>query len=273
MNKARTANNGYAQAKMKRLTYILLLLTNISFAQTDQKFVSDFLLEDELKNENSIEQYNNYDFSELWTKTENHLIYGIIGTEHQRIRIKLISIEKNPSNPNEYLVYGKSSVKQTICCFTGTIKLKKIREVKNLHFGVDSLYKDKGIKTQGILVADYKFKENIEQNHSGIFKGKLYSKWYLDSENKIQYDDIQSISDGYINNAFIGTWISNKTGKEKICNWADYRVPNANRDFDIGAGEFSPSEKYYNQGWENYQKAWLYKNKKAKKEELKKWWK
>ena len=36
----------------------------------------------------------------------------------------------------------------------------------------------------------------------------------------------------------------NSTRKEKICNWADYRVPITNRDFDIGAGEFSPSEKY-----------------------------
>lgn len=37
--------------------------------------------------------------------------------------------------------------------------------------------------------------------------------------------------------------------KKKFCNWADYRVPIANRDFDIGAGEFSVSEKYWNKGW------------------------
>ena len=37
--------------------------------------------------------------------------------------------------------------------------------------------------------------------------------------------------------------------KKKICNWADYRVPNSNQDFDIGAGEFSVSEKYWDKGW------------------------
>ena len=43
--------------------------------------------------------------------------------------------------------------------------------------------------------------------------------------------------------------------------------------FDIGAAEFSPSEKYYDKGWENCQKAWLYGDNIAKKEELNEWWK
>jgi len=38
-------------------------------------------------------------------------------------------------------------------------------------------------------------------------------------------------------------------GKEKKCNWGDYRVPMANTDFDVGAGEFSVSEKYWDKGW------------------------
>ena len=61
--------------------------------------------------------------------------------------------------------------------------------------------------------------------------------------------------------------------KEKICNWADYRVPNANKDFDVGVGEFGVSEKYLSKGWENYQKAWLYRDEIAKQEELSQWWK
>lgn len=234
---------------MNKIFLILFFLTNHSFAQSNEKFLSDFLLEDKLETKNSINQFKKFDFSKLWMQTDNNLIYGIIGEEHQRIRIKLISIEKNPQNPVEYLVYGKSMVKETICEFNGTIKIKEIREVVDQHFGVDSSYANKGIRTQGILIADYEFKENKEQEHSGLFKGQLYSKWYLDKNNNVRYDDIQSISDSYSNNAFIGVWKSYKTGKEKICNWADYRVPKANRDFDIGAGEFSVSEKYLGKGW------------------------
>ena len=234
---------------MNRLIFILLFLSNISFAQTNEKFLTDFLLGDELETINVIDHFKQFDFSKLWTKTENHFIYGIIGTEHQRIRIKLTSVLKNSANQNEYFISGKSYVKGTICDFNGTINLIEIKKVKELHFGIDNNYENKGIKSQGILIANYSFNENKEQKHSGIFKGQLYSKWFMDSKNVIKYDDIQFGSDGYTNNAFIGIWESFNTGKEKNCNWADYRVPNANQDFDIGAGEFSVSEKYWNKGW------------------------
>lgn len=159
---------------------------------------------------------------------------------------------KNPNNPIEYYVTGKSCVKNTICDFDGVITLAEIKEVKELHYGVDDEYANKEIKLQGILTASYEFKENPNEKHSGVFKGKLYTKWYLNSENKIEYDNIEFIADGYLNNAFVGTWTNYGTGSKKICNWADYRVPLANNDFDIGAGEFSPSEKYFDKGWSDY---------------------
>ena len=234
------------------------------------------MLESELKAENVLDNYNQFDFSKIWSKTENDNVYGIIGEEHQRIQIKLISIKKNPNNPNEYFVFGKSNVKGTICDFNGIITLTEIKEVKELHFGVDDEYADKKIKSQGILIADYEFKENNKQKNSGIYNGKFYSKWYLNSKNQIKYDDIEWYSDSYTNNAFVGIWESYSSGKEKICNWADYRVPQANKDFDIGAGEFSVSEKYWDKGWLDIalknqapNKA-IIRNK--GKEKIKKWW-
>ncbi|MFI0430867.1 hypothetical protein [Mariniflexile sp. HMF6888] len=247
---------------MKLLIWTLLLFTNISIAQSNEKFLTAFLLESELKSENVLDNYSQFDFSKIWELTENNNVLGIIGKEHQRLKIKLISIKKDQNNPNEYLVFGKSCVKGTICDFNGKITLTEIKEVKELHFGVDDEYADKGIKSQGILIADYEFKENSEQKHSGIFKGRLYSKWYLNSKNQIEYDNIEFISDGYTNNAFVGIWKSYTTDKEKICNWADYRIPNTNRDFDIGAGEFSPGEKYFGKGWSDY-----------KPMEIDEWWK
>jgi hypothetical protein len=257
---------------MNRIIITLLLLSQISFAQTIDRIEWNFPRNEELKTQNLISEYNQFDFSNIWTLTENKNVLGIIGEDHQRLKIKLTSVEKDPKNPNKYFVLGKSCVKGTVCNFSGIITLSEIKEVKDLHFGVDDEYADKGIKSQGTLIADYEFKENSEQRHSGIFKGKLHSKWFLNSENKIEYDNIEFISDGYLNNAFVGVWKSYTTGKEKMCNWADYRVPITNQDFDIGAGEFSPSEKYYEKGWENYQKAWLYGNETAKKEELNEWW-
>jgi hypothetical protein len=262
---------------MNKLFLIFLIFSNVLSAQNNEEYLTKFLLGDELKLENEIDKYVEYDFSTIWTKTKNVAIYGIIGDEHQRIRIKLISVKKNPINPNEYLVIGKSNVKETICDFSGIIKIAEIREVKEFHFGVDSEFESKGIKSQGILIAKYEFKENKEQIHAGVFAGELYSKWYLDSKNKIKYDDIQSVSDGYSNNAFIGIWKSYNTTKEKVCNWADYRVPNANQDFDIGAGEFGVSEKYWNKGWldialrNQMPNGAIIKNEKTNKN-IKEWW-
>jgi hypothetical protein len=240
---------------------------------SNQAFISNFLLEDELKPDNVFSKFTHFDFSGLFSHTENYCIYGIIGADHQRIKIKLTSIRKNSENPSEYFVSGKSNVSGVICDFNGTITIIGIKEVKELHYGVDNEYANKGIKTQGIIIADYEFKENPYQNHSGSFKGKLYSKLYLNADHQIQYDDIQSMSDQYMNNAFTGIWRSYSTGEEKVCNWADYRVPLANQDFDVGAGEFMPAEKYNDHGWRIYRQAWLYGNKEAKEEELREWWK
>jgi len=258
------------------LITFFLITSSFAFGQTDDRFQRSFQLENELKAENLIDNYNSFDFSHIWTQTRNNSVLGIIGKEHQRIQIKLISIKKNANNPNEYLIFGKSCVKGIICDFNGTITLIEIKEVKEFHFGVDDEYADKGIKSQGVLFADYEFKENKEQKHSGIFKGKLYSKWYLNSKKQIEYDNIEFISDGYTNNAFVGIWKSYTIEKEEICNWADYRVPNANQDFDIGAGEFSVSEKYWNKGWLDIalkNKAPNHAIKQTKgKEKEKKWW-
>ena len=209
----------------------------------------DILNENQVFEKNEIEKYTKYDFSSLWLKTENELIYGIIGDEYERILMKFIFVERTLNNPNEYLVYGKSSVKSNICDFIGKITITKIQELKNQNFGVDSEYKKSGIKNQGLLTAKYEFFENKEHNHSGQFQGILQSKWYLDKDEKIKYNDIDLDADGYFNNAFVGIWKTYNSANEKICNWGDYRVPNSNCDFDIGTGEFGVSRKYLMNGW------------------------
>ncbi len=250
----------------------MLVISQISYAQSKEAFLADFLLERELKPKNYLLDYASYDFSSVWTHTENHFIFGILGNDHKRIKIKLISVQKNPENSQEYLIQGKSLFNGIIREFIGTINLREIKEVKEFSLGVDDIYAERGIKSQGILIASYNFKENKSQSHTGQFKGVMYTKWYIDSDDKITYDGTDSVSDGYSNNAFIGTWKSYSTGTELICNWADYRVPLHNQDFDIGAAEFSPSEKYHKKGWDTYARAWGSGNEKAKKEELKKWW-
>lgn len=198
---------------------------------------------------NETEKFLKYDFSELWLQTDNNLVYGILGDDFQRIQIKLLTIERNINNPNEYFVYGKSKVKENICDFVGKITILKIQESKREHFGVDEEFKNSGIKTQGLLSAKYEFFENKLQSNSGFFTGNLETKWFLDKDDKIQYDNINIHADGYFNNAFVGSWKMYDSKLEKKCHWGDYRVPSIDCSFDIGAGEFNVAEKYWKKGW------------------------
>jgi hypothetical protein len=212
------------------------------------------------------------DFSSLWTKNDNKITFGFIGANFQRLRIIIITTNKNKTNPDIYYITGKSMVKDYICQYNGIIQITQINIYQNMHFGVDDMYKDKGIKCEGILTARYKFIEDSSQINSGIFEGTLNSWWYIDKNGNIQYDNIASVSDTYCNNQFIGTWTSNKTKNKKVCNWGDYRIPFSG-DLDIGAGEFSPDDKYLQYGWKTYRDAYTNNNEEAKLIEEKQWWK
>ncbi len=59
----------------------------------------------------------------------------------------------------------------------------------------------------------------------------------------------ENVLDKYVQSDFSNIWLKTENSNEKVCNWADYRVPNSNKDFDIGVGEFDVSEKYWNKGW------------------------
>lgn len=233
---------------MKNKTLIIFLFFYVSsFSQNLCK--TDIMDGENLLPNNEIEKFLKYDFSELWLQTDNNFVYGILGDDFQRIQIKLISISKNINNQKEYFVYGKSKVKENVCEFVGKITMVKIQESKREHFGIDDKNKNSGIKTQGLLSAKYEFFENKLQSHSGYFTGNIESKWYLDKDEKIQYDNINMHSDGYFNNAFVGIWKMYNSKVEEKCHWGDYRVPSVDCSFDIGAAEFSVAEKYLKKGW------------------------
>jgi len=214
-----------------------------------------------------------FDFSPLFTHTDNAVVYGFIGDNYQRIRVKFLKVTKSQSAPENYLVYGKSMVKDNICEFRGTITIQNIRKYKIISYGVDDEYKNKGIRGQYVISGNYNFSENESQAQSGTFTGTFQSNFYLDKNNKVHYDDIADVADGYTNNQFIGRWVSHKINVVKKCNWGDFRVPNSG-DLDIGAGEFSPNEKYLKYGWQTSRIFMIAPNDKtAKQAEEAEWWK
>ena len=139
-------------------------------------------------------------------------------------------------------------VKSNKCDFTGTITIRQAREFETFHYGVDEMYRETGLKAQGVIIGEYSLKENKDQPHSGEFIGIMSLMWFIDKNGVLCYDNIDNYSDSYRNYQYIGIWKDYSSKNDKTCNWGEYRIPFSG-DLDIGAGEFSPNEKYYEKGW------------------------
>lgn len=105
--------------------------------------------------------------------------------------------------------------------------------------------------------------------------------FYLEN-NQIFYDDLAlGISDSYSNNFFVGTCQDGKTKIKEKCNFGNFRIPYS-KGLDIGTGDFGPSKKYFNSGWQTFIEAYnagdakieLDKKAHAKAlaEEKRRWW-
>jgi len=256
------------------LSYQMFFYCLCSFAQTEvqkfkeTQFQDKHMLKMELK-----DQLIKNDFTKLFMQTDNSVVYGFIGENYQRLRVKFISVTEDTSLSDTYIVYGKSMVKNNICEFHGSIKITNIRKLNITQHGCEDEEKYKGFKGQFFILGDYTFSENEEQKYTGIFNGTFRSDFFIDKSNHVIYDDIENCSDSYTNNQFVGQWIGYKTKIAKRCNWGDFRVPNSG-DLDIGAGEFSPDDKYLKFGWQSRRDLMISQSEKnAKEAEEAKWWK
>jgi hypothetical protein len=195
--------------------------------------------------------------------------YGFIGSNYQRFYIHYTAVIKNPSNPYQYLVKGKTRVKNNICSFIGTITVKQAK--RNLEPN-EAYPKYK----YGYLICQVDLKEDPKQPGSGTIKGKLTTNWYINERGQFSYDTLIP-ADGFSNNETVARWTSYKGGASKPCNWGDFKIPEAG-DLDFSVSELMINKKYVNNGWQNYmlsldadsgKPAAL----KARAEEKRQWWK
>ena len=170
----------------------------------------------------------------------------------RRLEINFLKIEKSTTNDSLYIAKGKTKVGKNVRLFEGDIKIKHIYIFAEHSKGLEDDMVGK-IKSQGIIIADYHFREDKKLSATGIFEGKVLLKWYINNKGVFLFDDIEEYSDDYRNNQFVGTWTSYKTGVKKVANWGICRIP-CSGDLDIGAAEFFPASEYKKYGWEDYYK-------------------
>jgi hypothetical protein len=212
-----------------------------------------------------------FDFAPLWIRlSDNASILGYIGDDYQRLRLVILSARKDPKRPDTYNVTGKSMVKNVVRPFNGTMKITKALSTPSS--GLDEDYKGARVREAGAVVGEYHFSEDPKQTNTGSFDGNFVTYWIVDRSGKFQYDEVLAGADGYTNNQFAGTWTSYRTKVKKTASWGDSRIP-LSGDLDIGAGEFSPDEKYISNGWNSYHDAYTRQDKRAVMEERRQWWK
>jgi hypothetical protein len=230
---------------MNRIIFVItILIFNLNlYGQSDIEVYKDLMDIDEeiVVKKINLEQMKNHDLSNLWMIERQESIHGFIGKKYRRLRIRFISVIKDMNNPTDYLVYGKTKVNNNLCEFQGKIK-------------IDNSFAISDNSKYGVLVGRYKFFENSSLEHSGCFEGRFATFWYIDANEKVQYNDKWSVSAMYNNNQFAGSWTDYITNNKLVANWGESRIL-ISGDLDVGTSEFIPDEKYRKNGWETFLKS------------------
>ena len=203
-----------------------------------------------------------YDLSHLWTVDSfptddgNQLVerresLGFIGDTYQRFQIHFTRVEPNAAIPGSYRVYGKTKVRDNVCDFRGTLEVEWVEPVPSTDLPE---WVDTTRLRQFVLTGRYTFREHLDQSGAGILTGTFTTYAYRRHEGRLEYDGRRFVADDFRNHQFKGNWTSYRTGRTKVCNWSDYRIPDSG-PLDVGAAEFGIARPYIGNGWENYLEA------------------
>jgi hypothetical protein len=258
-------------------TVSLLLLSSagpVKLPESEQ-YRQAALRDPEFRPIEKISLYRTYNFAPLLAN--QGAVNGFIGPHYQRLQLKLLSVRQDMSNPACYHLTGKTKVLGHVSEFSGTLVLRQARELRQLApngeaASAATVRAFESARREGFVLGDYELRENPSQPKRGVFRGVARTNWYMDKWNHLHYDLVYGEGDGLCNNQFVGTWTSYATRKTLRCNWGDLRIPNSG-DFDIGAGEFSPSNKYLAYGWQDVRDCTLGSSAAACKREKQAWWK
>jgi hypothetical protein len=256
------------------LTALIFFIVGGALAQTDSEraeWITSRVDESKLANAANANRILKFNFGPLWSRlNDDDSVLGYIGDNYQRLRVVILSANKRADQPDTYDVTGKSMVKTVVRSFSGTMRITKIASTPASE--LDDDYKSEPIREAGVVFGEYHFSEDSKQTNTGKFDGVFVTDFVVDKSGRLRYDEVLAGADGYSNNQFLGTWTSYRAKIGKPASWGDSRIP-LSGDLDIGAGEFSPDDKYVVNGWQSYRDAYTNQNKRALIQERRQWWK
>ena len=215
-----------------------LLRSNVDNQIDYSKIFFKYLILDSLVQKNIEKKFRNRDFSSfLFPKKSSQ--QGFIGKNKQRISIHFDSAYK-VQNSSKYNVTGKSKVKNNITPFNGEVNFFYCFREQYYEPGCDLL------ENTYHFIFRYRFLENKEYRHSGIFEG-IGDFIVVVFPKKLE----DFVCEGYGNRNFVGTWTDYNNNQPKTCIWGDYILPFMG-DLAIAndGGEMMLNLKYLKNGWQ-----------------------
>ncbi len=251
--------------------YVLLGLSVSSPVATDILDLFPVVEEVELQEVDELSLLKNLKPQDIWCHTEPHNVLGVIGDKFQRIKIAFRDVRRTSNSHLRFDVAGASNVSGNIGAFHGWMRIDSV--FATVPMTSDSEYEPSNdLQGQYTIVGSYEFVEDSAQYHSGTFQGRFYTLVYLDDQGSWRYDDRSIQSQGYLNNAFLGTWRIYDGSLSMPCSWGDYRVPHKAIMFNAGGSEFDIPAESMSNGWDVFVKAWIDGDEIAKRQELHHWW-
>ncbi|GAA4385103.1 hypothetical protein [Hymenobacter koreensis] len=204
------------------------------------------------------EMLRTYDLSPLWqTDVENGgALNGFFGTDHYRIEVVLLSVEKDSLRPEVYSIKGKDRYKKRITPFEGTLTLHQIQDLPLTEEDVAAGEKAQAYTATGTFVLN----ETPGRRGAGAFTGTMAVDFLV---NPAEFEGVHvwaglgtenspTQSSGF---KFEGEWTDYQSGQRKPFVWAEQFLVIGSavlKDFVVGERDININPRYAKLGWDQY---------------------
>lgn len=192
------------------------------------------------------EAYKHRDYSALILPKRPFV--GYVGDMKHRLFIVYETVEQDTQNPTRYRIKGYAKINDSNRPFEGTLNVKEVRQLEQMHYGPQDKMRLSGMQAQGFILAEYTLDEQPRSQDFGQYIGTMKLNWYSDKDGVLRYDDIESASPSYINNLHEGLWVDYETRSGIPALWSDGDIPRPGQ-LETSIQQSAPLRQFDDKGW------------------------
>ncbi len=239
---------------------------NSEFAKEFNRKLLNNLKENKYENLDINHFSKKYNLSKFFGNMNSEKIYGFIGNELERIKVKVLSVEQVQNTKTTFKISGKTKIAEKITVFNGNISLENIYS-----------FQEK-ITRHGLVICEFKAELNETGNSSNL--GTFIGYYYLILSKIAEDIRYPKATPRYLQNyTFAGNWKAKNKNLNLPVLWGEnYLVEELETFYYEITRNKQIDENIIDKNWKSYFDAYTegvkssIKNK-ALKEEKSIWWK